>query len=128
MPTKGRELNSARTLATQPAAGPSLNFVIIIVIMPLDTAGVWGQIWLLCLSLYPTCFLPYCMVIFWFIFMLTLRRLRLRPRLMRNVSNTDISTTVLGHRIAFPILIAPMGLQCMAHKDGERQTAKGKNF
>ena len=47
---------------------------------------------------------------------------------MRDISNRDISTTVLGHRIAFPVLIAPMGLQCMAHKDGEKGTAKGKHF
>ena len=45
---------------------------------------------------------------------------------MRDVSNRDVSTSILGERIAFPIAISPTGLHCMAHPDGERGTAKGK--
>ena len=58
----------------------------------------------------------------------TIHRLRLRPRIMRDVSKRDLSTTVLGNPIAFPVFIAPTALHCMAHKDGERGTAKGEQF
>lgn len=35
----------------------------------------------------------------------------LRPRLMRNVQDVDISTTVFGDKIAMPIGISPTALQ-----------------
>ncbi|GAB9474640.1 hypothetical protein Gpo141_00011760 [Globisporangium polare] len=47
------------------------------------------------------------------------KRLTLRPRVLRDVSNMDISTTVLGQRIATPVCIAPTAMQRMAHPDGE---------
>ncbi|XP_072043293.1 2-Hydroxyacid oxidase 1-like [Amphiura filiformis] len=52
------------------------------------------------------------------------RRIWLKPRLMRDVSNRDLSTTILGQRIAFPIAISPTGVHCMAHPDGEIATAR----
>lgn len=47
------------------------------------------------------------------------KRLTLRPRVLRDVSNMDISTTVLGQRIATPVCVAPTAMQRMAHPDGE---------
>ncbi|GME44883.1 2-hydroxy-acid oxidase [Neofusicoccum parvum] len=49
---------------------------------------------------------------------------RLRPRVLRNVSAIDTSTTVFGEKISFPLCISPAGLQAMAHADGELATAR----
>uniref|UniRef100_A0A7S2V919 FMN hydroxy acid dehydrogenase domain-containing protein n=1 Tax=Fibrocapsa japonica TaxID=94617 RepID=A0A7S2V919_9STRA len=51
-------------------------------------------------------------------------RLRLRPRIMRDVSQTDSSTTVLGDKVSSPICVAPSAMQRMAHDDGECATSK----
>jgi 4-hydroxymandelate oxidase len=48
----------------------------------------------------------------------------LRPRILNDVSNVDLATTVLGQEVAFPILLAPTALQRMAHRDGELATAR----
>ncbi|KAK2179194.1 hypothetical protein NP493_508g01040 [Ridgeia piscesae] len=53
------------------------------------------------------------------------RRYQLRPRCLRDVSRRDLSTTVLGHKIAFPVCIAPSARHRMAHPDGEVATAQG---
>lgn len=47
------------------------------------------------------------------------KRLTLRPRVLRDVSNMDISTTVLGERITTPVCVAPTAMQRMAHPEGE---------
>jgi 4-hydroxymandelate oxidase len=52
-------------------------------------------------------------------------RLRLRPRVLRDVSSVSTRTTVLGHEVAAPILVAPTALQRAAHPDGEVATARG---
>ncbi|MBM3926466.1 MAG: alpha-hydroxy-acid oxidizing protein [SAR202 cluster bacterium] len=61
----------------------------------------------------------------------TLRRNRemleaicLRPRFLRDVSKRDISTTVLGHKISFPVMLAPAGGHTFVHPDGELASAK----
>jgi 4-hydroxymandelate oxidase len=41
-----------------------------------------------------------------------------------DVSQRDLSTTLLGQSLPLPILIAPMAFQCLAHPDGEIATAK----
>jgi 4-hydroxymandelate oxidase len=46
-------------------------------------------------------------------------RLRLRPRILRDVSAVSTETTVLGMRVAAPILVAPMALQRLLHPRGE---------
>jgi 4-hydroxymandelate oxidase len=46
-------------------------------------------------------------------------RVRLRPRVLVDVSRRDLSTTILGQSVSMPILIAPCGLSGMAHPDGE---------
>ena len=45
--------------------------------------------------------------------------------MLRDVSRLNTSLKILGEEIAFPICVAPTALQCMAHPDGERATAKG---
>ncbi len=46
----------------------------------------------------------------------------LRPRVLRNVSALDLSTTVLGTKVSFPVLIAPCGGHKRAHVEGELAT------
>lgn len=53
------------------------------------------------------------------------RRLRLRPRVLRDVSVVDTSTTVLGTPVALPVLVAPTAYQRLAHDEGEPATARG---
>jgi 4-hydroxymandelate oxidase len=50
---------------------------------------------------------------------------RLRPRVLRNVSHVDTSTTVLGTRVAAPVLVAPTAFHRLAHPAGELATAEG---
>jgi 4-hydroxymandelate oxidase len=53
------------------------------------------------------------------------RRLRLRPRMLRDVTAIDASVSVLGERIAAPLIAAPTGRHKLFHPDGERATARG---
>jgi isopentenyl diphosphate isomerase/L-lactate dehydrogenase-like FMN-dependent dehydrogenase len=46
----------------------------------------------------------------------------LRPRVLRNVSTLDLSTTVLGTKVNLPVLIAPCGGHKKAHPEGELAT------
>ena len=46
------------------------------------------------------------------------------PRVLVDVAERDLSTSVLGTRIAFPILVAPTAYHRMAHPDGEQGTAR----
>ncbi|HZO71854.1 MAG TPA: alpha-hydroxy acid oxidase [Ktedonobacteraceae bacterium] len=52
-------------------------------------------------------------------------RVRLRPRMLVNVSQCDTSARVLGLPVRMPILIAPTSLHCLAHPQGECATAQG---
>ena len=52
-------------------------------------------------------------------------RYRLRPRMLRDVSNIDMKTTIIGDVIDFPIGVAPTAMQRMAHDEGELATARG---
>src|SRR3990170_5568095 len=52
------------------------------------------------------------------------QRLQLRPRVLVDVSKIDPSTTVLGQRIEFPVLLAPVAVQRLAHPDGELAPAR----
>lgn len=51
-------------------------------------------------------------------------RYKLRPRMLVDVSQRDLSTTILGQTWPLPIAIAPMAFQCLAAKEGEIATAK----
>ncbi|XP_033227821.1 hydroxyacid oxidase 1-like isoform X3 [Belonocnema kinseyi] len=52
------------------------------------------------------------------------RKLRILPRMLRDVTKVDITTTILGEKISMPLGIAPTSLHKMAHPDGEVATAK----
>lgn len=54
-------------------------------------------------------------------------RIRLRPRILRDVSVSDIRTTILGTEISFPVGIAPTAFHCLAWHEGELATARGKS-
>jgi (S)-2-hydroxy-acid oxidase len=47
------------------------------------------------------------------------KRLVLHPRVLRDVSNMNTSTTLLGQRISSPVCVAPSSTHKMAHPDGE---------
>jgi 4-hydroxymandelate oxidase len=51
--------------------------------------------------------------------------LRLRPHVLRDVSDVDASTNILGEPTGSPIIVAPMGRHRLFHDDGERATANG---
>jgi len=51
-------------------------------------------------------------------------RRRFRPRVLLDVSQVDPSTTLLGSPAAFPLAIAPMAVNGLAHPDGEMATAR----
>ncbi len=53
------------------------------------------------------------------------RDLRLRPRVLVDVSTVHTETTVLGTPVAAPILVAPTTIQRQAHPDGELAMAEG---
>jgi 4-hydroxymandelate oxidase len=53
------------------------------------------------------------------------RRLRLRPRMLRDITAIDTAASVLGQRIAMPLMVAPTGRHRLFHPDGERATARG---
>lgn len=52
-------------------------------------------------------------------------RIRLRPRVLVDVSTCDTRTTVLGTPVSMPVLVAPMGVHRYAHPEGECETARG---
>ena len=61
----------------------------------------------------------------------TTRRIRpafdsilLRPRMLRNVANRELSTTVLGQKISLPVMAAAAGQHQYAHPDDELATAR----
>lgn len=51
-------------------------------------------------------------------------RIVLRYRTMVDVSERSCETTVLGTRVALPVLIAPTAMQRLAHEEGECATAR----
>ncbi|XP_059120892.1 2-Hydroxyacid oxidase 2-like [Peromyscus eremicus] len=52
------------------------------------------------------------------------KRIHLRPRYLRDVSEVDTRTTIQGQEISAPICIAPTAFHSMAWPDGERSTAR----
>ncbi|MDR3450192.1 MAG: alpha-hydroxy acid oxidase [Alphaproteobacteria bacterium] len=52
------------------------------------------------------------------------RRWGFRPRYGVEVRNLDLSVTVMGQRLDWPALAAPIGYSALMHKDGERGTAR----
>lgn len=52
------------------------------------------------------------------------RRIGLRYRVLAGVGEPDPRTTLLGHKVAMPIAVAPTAFHKMAHGDGEPGTAR----
>jgi isopentenyl diphosphate isomerase/L-lactate dehydrogenase-like FMN-dependent dehydrogenase len=52
------------------------------------------------------------------------RRLKLRPRVLAGVGERCLETTVLGQRIAFPVMLAPAGSLQRCHPEGELAAAR----
>jgi 4-hydroxymandelate oxidase len=52
------------------------------------------------------------------------KRVKLRPKMLVDVSEINLQTEVLGASLQLPLLIAPMAFQCLAHPEGEIATAK----
>jgi 4-hydroxymandelate oxidase len=48
---------------------------------------------------------------------------RLVPRVLTGLKEVDLTTTVLGHDVSMPVLIAPVAYHRLAHDDGEVATA-----
>jgi 4-hydroxymandelate oxidase len=53
------------------------------------------------------------------------RRLRLRPRVLADVSRIDTKTRLLGRDLPFPLLLAPTAYHRTMHRDGELAVARG---
>jgi isopentenyl diphosphate isomerase/L-lactate dehydrogenase-like FMN-dependent dehydrogenase len=51
-------------------------------------------------------------------------RWRLVPRMLRGSTDRDLSCTILGTPMPAPVLVAPIGVQTLAHPDGELATAR----
>lgn len=51
-------------------------------------------------------------------------RIQLRPRVLVDVSTVETTTSVLGQRVEFPVLLAPTGFQALAHPEGELAPAR----
>jgi (S)-2-hydroxy-acid oxidase len=48
----------------------------------------------------------------------------IRPRVLRNLSTIDTSTTIVGCKVKFPFGFSPTAMQTLAHPDGEEGTSK----
>ncbi len=53
------------------------------------------------------------------------QRLRLRPRILNDITALDTSVDVLGKRLATPIMVAPFGRHKLFHPEGECATRRG---
>ena len=51
-------------------------------------------------------------------------RYRIVPRMLRDVAERDLSTTVLGTAMPAPLMLAPIGVQKVVHDDGELASAR----
>ncbi len=51
-------------------------------------------------------------------------RRRIVPRMLRDVAERDLSTTILGTSMPAPLLLAPIGVQKVVHEEGELGTAR----
>ncbi len=55
------------------------------------------------------------------------QRVRLRPRMLVDVSKIDTSLEIFGEKLASPIILAPCAYQRLFHPDGELATVQGAN-
>ncbi|KAL2801076.1 FMN-dependent dehydrogenase-domain-containing protein [Aspergillus keveii] len=54
-----------------------------------------------------------------------IKRIWFRPRVMRDVSVVDTSSTIMGNPVDFPLFICPMGLAKLIHPEAEKGLARG---
>ncbi|OHF00635.1 cytochrome b2 [Colletotrichum orchidophilum] len=53
------------------------------------------------------------------------RRIMIRPRILRNVSHVDMKTNILGLESAAPFFISPAAMAKLVHPDGELALSRG---
>jgi lactate 2-monooxygenase len=51
-------------------------------------------------------------------------RVRIVPRMLRDVAERDLGIDLLGRRLPAPVLLAPIGVHGIVHDDGELATAR----
>ncbi|HUK29556.1 MAG TPA: lactate 2-monooxygenase [Candidatus Acidoferrum sp.] len=51
-------------------------------------------------------------------------RWKLVPRMFCNVADRDLATEILGRKLPAPVLLGPVGVQGIIHKDAETETAR----
>ncbi|GAA5925027.1 hypothetical protein JCM10213_000509 [Rhodosporidiobolus nylandii] len=51
-------------------------------------------------------------------------QVRLRPRVLRDVTSVDLSTSILGCKSSLPIYVSPAAMGRLAHPDGEKCLAR----
>ncbi|GJC98582.1 2-hydroxy-acid oxidase [Colletotrichum higginsianum] len=51
-------------------------------------------------------------------------RYKIMPRILVNVDNIDMSTTIFGTKVSFPLGFSPAAMHKMAHPDGELATSR----
>ncbi len=52
------------------------------------------------------------------------RRWRIVPRFLRDVGRRDLGVNILGLRIGAPVMLAPIGVPSILHKDAELAVAR----
>lgn len=52
-------------------------------------------------------------------------RLRLRPRILADVAERDLSTSAFGRSLPHPVIVSPTAAHTFAHPEGEVETARG---
>ncbi len=52
------------------------------------------------------------------------QRWKVRPRMLRNVDDRDLTVELFGQTLPVPFLLAPIGVQSILHPDAERATAR----
>jgi 4-hydroxymandelate oxidase len=55
----------------------------------------------------------------------SIARLRLRPRVLQEVTSIDTRVTLFGQTMPSPILLAPVAYQRLVHPEGEMESARG---
>ena len=51
-------------------------------------------------------------------------KIELLPKVLRDVTNIDLSTSIMGEKIAFPFIMAPTGFTRLFHYQGEKAVAR----
>ncbi|KAJ5234103.1 uncharacterized protein N7469_003271 [Penicillium citrinum] len=52
------------------------------------------------------------------------QKVALRPRILKKVPSVDTATSILGHPVALPVYLSPVGIAKYAHPDGECALAR----